>query len=397
MLRIRAGCVHIDPIRTLDPPPNTWIKGRSFQADSIRNDLPLDETTFCANVRTPVVPDLAAMPDYDLTYVEAAIIDTQSNTLRLLRDVLARLGVKKVELYDSITAAQFLLSGGNPDLVLVDCDGPHEAEAFKFVRAYRNEPTTPNPYAALIVTTWQATQAQVIRMTNSGADDMMVKPVSPKQVMDRLGALIEGRRKFVVTADYVGPDRRKSPREGTQVPLIDPPNTLRMKATGEWTGPETRRLLAEANLLVAEQKRLRASIQIGFLIEFAIPGLARTPVDRLAVEHLIRVPGVVDDLHRRLPDAEASGKLDTACRAMHVLAERVRAQLDEGTVEARDLAHLRTLAHELMQGVDPKRPAAAIEREVQTAVAAYRVRLEAMAQAKADAAKAEAAKADAGR
>lgn len=335
-----------------------------------------------------------SMPEYDLSQVEAAIIDTQSNTLRLLRDVLSRLGVKKIELYDSIPAAQLLLSAGQPDIVLVDCDGPHEADAFKFVRAFRNEPTTPNPYAALIVTTWQATQAQLLRMSNSGADDMLVKPVSPKQVMERLVALMEQRRKFVVTADYFGPDRRKSPREGTQVPLIDPPNTLRLKATGEWGTAAVRDRRAEVDRQVAEQKRLRTSIQIGFLVEFAIPGLARTPPDRMALDHLIRLPGVVEDLHHRLPEASPPGKAETICRALRVVIERIRTQTEGDGVEKPDLARLQAMAYELMQVVDPVRPVEAIRREVQSAVAAYRLRLEQMAQAKAEAAAVAAAKAN---
>lgn len=327
------------------------------------------------------------MPDYDLTHVEAVIIDTQSNTLRLLRDVLARLGVKKVEVYDSVSSAQGLLSGGNPDLLLIDCDGPHEADAFKFIRSFRNEPTTPNPYAAIIVTTWQATQMQLMRMTNSGADDMLVKPVSPKQVMERIVSLIESRKKFVVTADFIGPDRRKAPREGAQVPLIDAPNTLRLKATGAYPTANVRDLLAEANRVVSHQKRLRGSIQVAFLIEFAAPGLSRAPVERMAVEHLARVPGVVDDLYRRLPESNNQSTAETLCRAVKVLADRLRAQAEEGAVEPKELGQLKALARDLMQAMDSRRTPESLAREVLTAVAAYRVRLEAMAQAKADAAK----------
>lgn len=326
------------------------------------------------------------MPEYDFSNVEAAIVDTQGNTLRLLRDVLSRLGIKKVETYDGYVSGQALLNGGQPDLLLLDCDGPHEADAFKFVRNFRNEPETPNPYAAVIVTTWQPTQMQLTRMTGSGADDMLVKPVSPKQVLDRLALVIESRKKFVVTADYIGPDRRKSPRDGAQVPLFDVPNTLRLKTTGRWNSTNIRHLMAEAKRAIDEQKRLRASIQIAFLIEFAIPGLAKEPPERSAIEHLTRVPGVVDDLHRRLPESDVPTPAETACRAMRVLSERLRSQAEEGAVPHQDLGRLRALALELMQAVDLYRSADALTHEVQTAVNAYRARLEAMAQAKAEAA-----------
>lgn len=327
------------------------------------------------------------MPDYDLSLVEAVIVDTQSNTLRLLRDVLARVGVKKVELYDNYTAAQYLLTAGQPDLLLLDCDGPHEAEAFRFVRTFRNDPGTPNPFAAIIVTSWQATQMQVMRMTNSGVDDMLVKPMSPKQVQDRIAVLIEARKRFVVTSDYMGPDRRKSPRDGAQVPLLDVPNTLRLKALGTIAQVNLRQAMTDAKRLVGEQKRLRTAIQLGFLVEFAGPGLVKDPPERMAVEHLARIPAIIDDLHRRLPESGVAASAETSCRAIRVLADRLRTEAEAGAVDSKELAQLRSLTADLMQTVDPNRPLESMMREVQAAVGGYRNRLDAMAQARADAAK----------
>ena len=47
--------------------------------------------------------------------------------------------------------------------------------------------------------------------------------------------LIENRRPFVVTSDYIGPDRRTSPRETETSPVekIRVPNKLRHTATGD--------------------------------------------------------------------------------------------------------------------------------------------------------------------
>lgn len=327
------------------------------------------------------------MPDYDLSLVEAVIVDTQSNTLRLLRDVLARVGIKRVEMYDNYNSAQNLLTAAQPDLLLLDCDGPHEAEAFRFIRAFRNDPGTPNPFAAIIVTSWQATQMQVMRMTNSGVDDMLVKPMSPKQVQDRIAVLIEGRKRFVVTSDYMGPDRRKSPRDGAQVPLIDVPNTLRLKALGTIAQTNLRQAMTDAKRQVGEQKRLRTAIQLGFLVEFAGPGLVKDPPERMAVEHLARIPAIIDDLHRRLPDSGVAASAEMSCRAIRVLADRLRTEAESGAVDAKELGQLRSLTADLMQTTDPKRPLESMMREVQAAVAGYRSRLDAMAQARAEAAR----------
>ena len=88
------------------------------------------------------------MPDYDFSQVDAAIIDSQLNTARVFRDVLIRLGFRRVELFDSVKAAAGLLGSVMPDLVLVDADG-EDSEAFRFIRSLRNEPTVPNPFACV--------------------------------------------------------------------------------------------------------------------------------------------------------------------------------------------------------------------------------------------------------
>ncbi len=332
------------------------------------------------------------MPDYDFSQVDAAIIDPQVNTARVFRDVLGRMSFRRIELFDSVKSAVGLLSAGTPDLILVDADGDVD-EAFRFVRALRNEPNVPNSFTGLIVTTWAPTPALLARVANAGADDLLLKPVSPKQVKDRIISLIEGRKGFVVTADYTGPDRRKAPREGTQVPVLDAPNTLRLKASGQWAQATVRGLMAEANGFVTTQKRMRGSIQVAFLAEFAMPGLCRPTPERSALDHIGRIGGFIDDLLRRLPDDGELAHIETVAKSVKRLAEKLRGQADQGTVDADDVAQLQTMARALMQGVDPDRSLTDMTREVTAAVTGYRARLEQMAQAKAAAAATAAASA----
>ncbi|BAI73573.1 two-component response regulator (plasmid) [Azospirillum sp. B510] len=322
------------------------------------------------------------MPDYDFSQVDAAIIDGQANAGRVFRDVLIRLGFRRVELFDQVKAAAGLLTAAMPDLVLVDADG-EPAEAFQFIRALRNEPSVPNPFAGIIVTTWTPTPALLTRVTNVGGDDLLLKPASPKQVRDRVVSLIESRKGFVVTADYTGPDRRKSPREGALVPVLDAPNTLRLKATGQWTQSGARLLLNDAIAAVTTQKRLRAGIQVAFLVEFALPGLARPAPDRMSIDHVGRIGGFVDDLLRRLDQEGDHAPIEAVAHALKALAGTVRAAAESGPVSADDRDQLQSLSRALMRAVDPDRPLEAMVREVSSAVAGYRSRLEQIAQAKA--------------
>jgi CheY-like chemotaxis protein len=69
----------------------------------------------------------------------------------------------------------------------------------------------------------------VRQVIDSGPDDLLQLPVSPGQLLTRLAVLTEKRKPFVVTSDYVGPDRRQNLRAGAApVPLIEVSNPLAM-------------------------------------------------------------------------------------------------------------------------------------------------------------------------
>lgn len=76
----------------------------------------------------------------------------------------------------------------------------------------------------------QGAPEHVSKVIDGGPDDMLLLPVVPGQLMARLEILAERRKPFIVTHDYIGPDRRKEPRPGAQtVPLLDVPNPLKAR------------------------------------------------------------------------------------------------------------------------------------------------------------------------
>ncbi|MBK0572118.1 response regulator receiver protein, partial [Klebsiella pneumoniae] len=66
-----------------------------------------------------------------------------------------------------------------------------------------------NPFIVIIVTAWEKSGALVSRVVNSGADDLLLRPFSTTLLGQRIETHVERRKGFVVTTDYVGPDRRK--------------------------------------------------------------------------------------------------------------------------------------------------------------------------------------------
>jgi len=319
------------------------------------------------------------MAGHDYSMIETIIVNSKIHDGRLVRDMLTRLGFKKTEVFDAAERAQAHVAGTLPDLLLFDCDGEPDLDAFAMARAVRNDVSSPNPYAGIVVTTWEATRERVARATNCGADALLIKPFSPRQLLDRITGMIEARRRYVVTADYVGPDRRRSPREGARIPLIDVPNTLRLKAVGMWDKVQPRTMIADANAMISEQRFLRAGVQIGFLIEFAAPRPGRA-ADRSALDHIRRVPGVLEEMARRAPADRAA----VVGRHEGPITELVARLTEAGEVEMNaEWAALRERSDQLTAEIDPDRDPNDIRREIKTAVVAYSARLEALLQARA--------------
>ncbi|CAK0765082.1 Response regulator [Gammaproteobacteria bacterium] len=310
---------------------------------------------------------------YDFSQVEAVLVDSQVSNLRLMRNILSGMGIKRVHPFLTMSGVMETVLTVVPDILLIEAEEADD-EALKFVRWVRTDLNSPNPFMCVIVTTWQPTTTLLNRVTNSGADDLLVNPVLSKQMSERVNSLIEERKRFIVTADYIGPDRRKMPRaEVSQIPMLDPPNTLQMKVAGHWNRAMERDKIAWGVAWINAQKIIRDAMQVAILIEFATPGLLQTPPERASFDHLLRVSTFVEDLHRRLIGHSEEASIATNCKAILALIEQTCSTPEQSIVES-DLAQIKTQVLDLMCTLNPGRSSEELASEVIDLVAACRAR-----------------------
>jgi len=321
------------------------------------------------------------MPTYDFSLVEALLVDPQPNTMRLLRDVLNQIGISAVRGMTGYGGVTEALSVTPPDVLMIDANGAN-SEAFPIIRWLRNEPDAENPFLSVVVLTWEPTGDLVAKVVNSGADLLVIKPASLQGIAEHFKTLIENRRRFVVTADYVGPDRRKSVRAGGQIPLLDVPNTLRLKAKGQWTREGMQELLAGTKRRVRDLKITRIAFQIAFLANYADPGLKKTPPDRLAREHAFRIPDLIHGLMRRLNDRGVDAETDRSCRKIEALVGKMQSSISDGRLDPRLIDELTVESMTLLEMMAPNKPRDEITREVTQAVRTYAQRLQQILAAK---------------
>ena len=58
-----------------------------------------------------------------------------------------------------------------------------------------------NTFIGTIITVWQPSEAVICRIVSCGNDDIIVKPLSPKQIMDRVNVVAFNRKPFVVKSE----------------------------------------------------------------------------------------------------------------------------------------------------------------------------------------------------
>ncbi|MFC7291438.1 response regulator [Hirschia litorea] len=140
--------------------------------------------------------------------VKVLILDDHKNMRRLWRSILMGFGIRSVyEAKDAYEALQ-VLSSNQIDIVIVDyhLDGMTGAE---FVGMLRRGGDSPAPHVPVIACSGDTRPSILRKWIDSGADEILAKPVSAEQAWQKMCMLVNRRRSFVRIGKYSGPDRRR--------------------------------------------------------------------------------------------------------------------------------------------------------------------------------------------
>jgi DNA-binding response OmpR family regulator len=241
------------------------------------------------------------------------------------RASLHSVGFRRVDLAPSLEVLRERLRLRSPDLLLVEVAGA-ENEVCALVQAVRQGVLGDNPFIVIIVTTWRRDGSIVGQVLNSGADDLIARPVSAHMLGERVKALAERRKRFVVTMDYIGPDRRREPR-GQGAECVEVPNPLNIRAMPNLGEDEAERHIAAAikrgKETLSSQKTRRDAVQLCLqwrMLEQRVPG-ARDFRDILP-----RINRLAAAMKQRLGDAQAREYCTAIARAVDSLIALVDSQ-----------------------------------------------------------------------
>jgi DNA-binding response OmpR family regulator len=243
------------------------------------------------------------------------------------RSALFSLGFRKIETVATVEAFGAAVRVQPPDLAICEAQGAEDALC-EAIQTLRQGALGYNPFIVIIVTAWDKSQGLVQRVVNSGADDLLLRPFSTTLLGSRIEAHVERRKGFVITTDYVGPDRRNDPARPSPVDLFLPPNSLKMKAKDRLSADRiAARLeseLREARAHLDSEKLKRDAFQICVLWRLiqnqASAGIA-------SQENLSKITRLAQSIERRCRDT-AYAKACQWCTAICSAVEGLQFGVD---------------------------------------------------------------------
>ncbi len=280
--------------------------------------------------------------------------------------VLETAGVKNARSFTTLPDLRAALETTTPDIIIISAD--LDKGVSDFIRDIRHSKLGSNPF--LLITTLVAPdEVEAVKKTmQAGTDDIIVKPVKEDQLMQRLRRVTVNRQAFVVTSDYLGPDRRAKGR-ASSIRRIQVLNTLLEKANGRDVKDEDIKTAVEGSMNDVLHARLDSnSYRLGFVCNIIIDAYKTNNVTPDVKDKILVLVDVLRDAAKtaeRINETELALLCGSLAKEVEGIAERYL------TPSERDLKTIQKLTRAVMLVVKPHVPPAQLERETREAAENY--------------------------
>lgn len=158
-----------------------------------------------------------------------------------------------------------------------------ENQTGPLIRDIRLGAAHAHPFPLVLTLAHQQNESDLRALIDCGPDAIVLTPVSIADLFSKIERLAAGRKPFIITRNYVGPDRRTGLREGAGQPrVVDAPNPL-----GGNKDPDALRTALESSSNALKTAKMECSLD---QLAFALKSGSTKDFDELipAVEHLAR-------------------------------------------------------------------------------------------------------------
>ncbi len=292
--------------------------------------------------------------------------EPQAGLGNLLRTCLKREGFSRILGFTSLPPIEKAVAAFDPDLLLIDA-GLSGGSPVQLVRDIREGRIGHNPFLATIITAWRPSLAFTSAVADCGCDDLLAKPLSPDQILERIGALVYNRKPFIVTSDYIGPVRHAD--DEPNAPRLSVPNSLREKIADAPTHPAAIGDRFDGAMRALTEQRLRShGDTIVRLVAEILPAYRKGYASAATARSLDRLLSRAEDAQQRLSGTPYA-PIGTLCATLRHVAQAILR--DHPAPGDKELEILPRLAEAIMAGFSDAQSAASVGGEISSTVGRY--------------------------
>jgi len=242
------------------------------------------------------------MARFDFSNVRVMIASNFPDERKGYAQAFSLAGFKDIQETDKAAEVHAKIVNNELDLIISDyrlSDG----EICPVTYRARHSMIGNNPFIVAITLLTTSDKEMVNRAINSGTDAILLKPVDPDLLLDRIAQLANARKRYVITHDYIGPDKRKRDEmtpAGTPPPQMDVPNAVRGRGTSKSDARMFDRSVEVACRQLNELKLTQLAQQIDQIANRIIPAYESGSPDESVVPAIRQLLMVAKDMNRRI-------------------------------------------------------------------------------------------------
>ncbi len=312
-----------------------------------------------------------ATPRYDRLHF--AVGHSDLGEAAVVRDSLRARGIQRVADCSGADRLFNALDAEIVDLIVFDVDLLRD-RFIDVMQMVRRKSRGLNPFTIIVATVDETNTETMKRLMKAGVDDMIHRPVTGQRLLQSIASLMEPRKPFIVSHDYVGPSRRIDARAGrpSAETMIRVPNTMRSRAIDNVSEDEIQRMVDTAVSTMRDKQLLACGSEIDALARILADryaGLVEAPEKYDEVRGILRrLETIADELRSRCRGTafERIGDLATMTLA---LTQRInRGSPGQAKIEVQLVGKL---AAAIMRALSVERDSVAAMRDIAETIASF--------------------------
>ena len=243
----------------------------------------------------------------NLGNVEIYLAEPNEQVREGMRGIMRDYGMRRTRTFARMADLITAIKETPPDLLIAAEDT--DPKMFDTIRDIRHSRIGINPFLMISLMVRGDQEGSVQRAILAGADDVMIKPVAPAKMLDRVAHVTMNRLPFIVTNDYLGPERRSaSPARPSNIRQLEVVNSLRAAVEGRRMTTSELIRAVEANMSDVMAARLDShGLKLGWVCGHILKAYQEKRIDKELHERLLILVGVLEDAGRT---AHALGQPD---------------------------------------------------------------------------------------